>query len=275
MDMKKLPLYTVIGLLAMVSCKSSNSNSDFAGDDFGDKVKTTVVEYDNPPAEGFNAEESSPFAVVLADQVMNSMGGRKAWDRTKVLYWNFFGARTLLWDKEQNRVRIDIPKSEMVIALNMGDMTGKVWQAGEEMVQADSLKKYLDRGKRIWINDSYWLVMPFKLKDSGVTLTYVGEDTTSTGIQADVVRLTFENVGVTPQNAYDVWIDYDKKQVRQWAYYSDAANAEPNFVLPWSDYNQYGDILLSGKRGERELSGIQVLKKAPNGAFESPEPLTL
>ena len=60
-------------------------------------VKTEVVYYDNPPAEGFNAEESSPFAVILADQVMNSMGGRKAWDDTNVLYWNFFGAPLSLY----------------------------------------------------------------------------------------------------------------------------------------------------------------------------------
>ena len=99
--MKKLFIPTLAIITALASCKSSSNNSDFASDDFGDtNVKTEVVYYDNPPAEGFNAEESSPFAVILADQVMNSMGGRKAWDDTNVLYWNFFGARTLLWDKE-------------------------------------------------------------------------------------------------------------------------------------------------------------------------------
>ena len=272
--MKKLFIPTLAIITALASCKSSSNNSDFASDDFGDtNVKTEVVYYDNPPAEGFNAEESSPFAVILADQVMNSMGGRKAWDDTNVLYWNFFGARTLLWDKENNRVRIDMPKNEMVMTLNMDDMSGKVWKSGEEMQSPDSLTKYLDRAKRIWINDSYWLVMPFKLKDSGVTLTYVGEDTTQTGVKADLVRLTFEGVGVTPQNAYNVWIDYDNKLIQQWAYFSDATNEEPNFVLPWTDYEKYGDIMLSGERGDRDLTDIKVLKKAPKGAFESPEPI--
>ncbi len=272
--MKKLFIPTLAIITALASCKSSSNNSDFASDDFGDtNVKTEVVYYDNPPAEGFNAEESSPFAVILADQVMNSMGGRKAWDDTNVLYWNFFGARTLLWDKENNRVRIDMPKDEMVMTLNMDDMSGKVWKSGEEMQSPDSLTKYLDRAKRIWINDSYWLVMPFKLKDSGVTLTYVGEDTTQTGVKADLVRLTFEGVGVTPQNAYNVWIDYDNKLIQQWAYFSDATNEEPNFVLPWTDYEKYGDIMLSGERGDRDLTDIKVLKKAPKGAFESPEPI--
>ncbi len=274
--MKRLTILSLIIGVALASCKSSNNNSEFAGDDFGDKVKTKVVTYDlNPPAEGFNLEESSPFAVMLADQVMHAMGGRNAWDATNVLYWNFFGARTLLWDKENNKVRIDIPGKEMVIALDMNDMSGKVWKSGEEMSQADSLSKYLEQGKRIWINDSYWLVMPFKLKDSGVTLTYIGEDTTQTGVKADVMRLTFENVGVTPQNAYEVWVDYDDKLIQQWAYFSDAQNDEPNFVLPWTDYKKYGNIMLSGERGERDLTDIKVMKKAPKEAFESPEPLKL
>ena len=52
-------------------------------------------------------------------------------------------------------------------------------------------------GKGQWINDTYWLVMPFKLKDSGVTLKYVGDGKTQAGDDADVLAMTFKNVGVT------------------------------------------------------------------------------
>jgi hypothetical protein len=31
----------------------------------------------------------------------------------------------------------------------------------------------LRKGKNWWINDAYWLVMPWKLQDPGVTLSYV------------------------------------------------------------------------------------------------------
>ncbi|MEQ9305278.1 MAG: hypothetical protein RJQ14_15320 [Marinoscillum sp.] len=273
--MKRLfPLYIWLPVL-FVSCKSSTSNSAESFENSAPEIKSKVVVYNNPPAEGFNVEESSPIAVLMADQVMNAMGGREAWDKTNVIYWNFFGARTLLWDKENHKVRIDIPKDEMILSLNMNDMSGKVWKSGEPMTNIDSLTKYLERAKRIWINDSYWLVMPFKLKDSGVTLSYVAEDTTQTGIRCDVLRLTFEGVGVTPQNAYDVWVDIDEKQIKQWAYYSEANQSEPNFVLPWTDYQQYGDIKLSGERGERDLTDIAVLKKVPKGAFDSPEALKL
>ena len=28
----------------------------------------------------------------------------------------------------------------------------------------------------IWVNDTYWLLMPYKMKDPGVTLAYDGEE---------------------------------------------------------------------------------------------------
>lgn len=257
-------------LILLASCKPSDKtdSDDLAADELHE-----YVEYNNPPAEDFNIKDSDPIAIMLADQVMNAMGGRKQWDETNVIYWNFLGSRTLLWDKANNKVRIDIPDEKTTIALNMDDMTGKVWKQGEAIENADSLFRYLERGKKMWINDSYWLLMPFKLKDSGVTLKYAREDTTMTGERADVLRLTFENVGVTPENAYEVWIDTDSKLVTQWAWFKNADQEQPNFVTPWTDYKDYKGLKLSGDRGERDLMDIRVLKKSPKGAFTSEEPL--
>ncbi len=262
-------LIVFASLIILVGCKSSDKTS--APDDSGEP--TEVVVYNNPPAEGFNFENSTPHAIVMADQIMNAMGGRKKWDDTNILYWNFFGARTLLWDKKKNRVRIDWPSKGLIIALNMEDMSGKVWKSGEELTNQDSLDFYLKRGKNVWINDSYWLVMPFKLKDTGVTLTYVAEKNTLSGLRSDVLRLTFDNVGVTPQNAYEVWVDIDTRLIEQWAYYGDAAQQDPDFVRPWTNYQDYDGLLLASERGDKDITEIKVLKKAPNGAFDSPDPI--
>ena len=138
---------------------------------------------------------------------MKASGGRYAWDQTRFIRWTFFNNRSLIWDKKQNRVRIESLKEDLKILLNLGDMTGKVWKNGEMFTQPDSIKKYLERGKGIWINDSYWLVMPFKLKDSGVTLKYLGKHNNTLGIECDVLELTFKAVGVTPDNKYHVYIN--------------------------------------------------------------------
>ena len=55
----------------------------------------------NPPAKGFNAAGSDAKAVAIADQVMEAMGGRKAWDATRYITWNFLGAEPCCGTKKR------------------------------------------------------------------------------------------------------------------------------------------------------------------------------
>lgn len=224
---------------------------------------------ENPPAEGFDIQGSDPQAIKIADDVMGAMGGRRNWDNTRYLTWNFFGSRRHVWDKWTGDVRIEGLRDSTVVLMNINTMEGRVMKAGEEVIHPDSLQTYLEKGKRWWINDSYWLVMPFKLKDSGVTLSYLREDTTLNGKDAYVLGLNFEAVGVTPDNRYEVYVDVDSRLVTQWAYFREADQLEPNFVMPWLDYKPYGGILLSGNRGERQITGIAVLESAPEDIFSN------
>ncbi|MCK5469141.1 MAG: hypothetical protein KAI99_11540 [Cyclobacteriaceae bacterium] len=222
----------------------------------------------NPPAEGFNESGSDRKAIEIADKVMIAMGGRNNWDTERFFTWNFFGSRSLWWDKLNGDVRIQMHKADSTLILvNIFDGTGRVYSNGEEMNHPDSLSKYLKRGKGIWINDAYWLFMPFKLKDSGVTLTYVGEDTTQAGIAADVLQLTFEGVGNTPQNKYHVWVDRSDNLIKQWAFFRKNDMGEPNFITPWIDYKEYGSIILSGDRGKRKITNIAVLEYMDESIF--------
>ena len=54
------------------------------------------------------------------------------------------------------------------------------------------LARQVPAGGNDWINDLYWLVMPFKLKDSGVTLKCLGEDTTATELALTCWGLRFK-----------------------------------------------------------------------------------
>jgi len=234
--------------------------------------KDTIVE--NPAAEGFSPA-SDEKAIEIADLVMTAMGGRSNWDNTHYVCWNFFGSRELIWDKFTGDVRINSLRDSTIYIVNIQDGSGMVMRNGTEITNADSLKKYLERGKHIWINDSYWLVMPYKLKDSGVTLTWLRSDTTQSGILSDVLQLQFENVGVTPDNRYEVWVDVESHLVRQWAYYEHDTLQKPGFVRPWDSWEQKGDILLSGNRGNRSLSNIMVLDSLPEHTFSSFDPVLL
>lgn len=235
---------SVLLFLALIlSCQSASK---------GDVLPT------NPPAEGFNVQSSDEKAIAIADEVMEAMGGRPAWDATERLRWNFFGRRILDWNKAKNTVEVHLLADSTIIELDMNDISGKAVVKGEPITDADTLANYLNQAKDIWINDSYWLVMPYKLKDSGVTLKYIGKDTTATGAVGDKLSLTFEGVGKTPQNKYDVIVSDESRLVEEWRFYTNATDSIPRFVTPWGDYKKYGEILLSGDRGKRALTDIAV-----------------
>lgn len=219
--------------------------------------------FSNPAAEGFDQANSDPAAVELADSIMVAMGGWKNWQDTRYISWNFFGFRNLVWDKYQQLARIESLNDSITYVVDLENLSGKVWVKDQLIIDADSLNKMLQKAKSIWINDSYWLVMPFKLKDTGVTLKYLGEDTLMNGDRCNLLQLTFEDVGDTPQNKYLVYVDLKDNLVKQWAYYSNATQDSANFLRPWDNYKQYGKILLSADRsdssGPRNVSVAQTL----------------
>jgi plasmid maintenance system killer protein len=241
-------LYLLI-LITCLACQTKEKPTEV--------VATTQTE--NPAAEGFNLEASDQSAIDIADQVMAAMGGRKAWNDTRYISWQFFNSRKLWWDKWTGDVRVESLNSDLKILVNINDLTGKVYRDSAEYTNVDSLDYFLGRGKSMWINDAYWLVMPYKLKDSGVTLKQLKEDTTAVGELSEVLQLSFESVGDTPENIYKVWIDKKSSLVTQWAFYRNDTVTVPNFITPWDDYNKYGNILLSGGRGRGKLSEINVM----------------
>ncbi len=234
----------------------------------------------NPAAEGFDAQNSDKNAIEIADKVMKAMGGRQAWDETRLITWNFFGRRQLYWNKQTGDVRIDYNNGKFNVLLNVynkegAPFKGKVMKDSVAVTQPDSLQKYLKRGKSIWINDMYWLCMPFKLKDSGVTLKYAREDTVQNGKKADVLTLTFQGVGDTPENKYEVYVNQENNLVEKWAFFPKATMDTARITTPWINYEQHGRLLLSGDRGKYKLSGIKVVDQVPEKLFTTFEKVDL
>ncbi len=212
----------------------------------------------NPAAPGFNMEGSDPKAIEIADAVMAASGGRATWDSTQYLSWTFFGARKHTWNKSTGDIVIDDMADSTKFVLNLNTMEGEVTVKGKVLGELDSKAAYLKRGKDKWINDSYWIFMPFKLKDSGVTLKYIGEGETSEGTKADIIQLTFDNIGVTPDNKYHVYVDKESSLVVQWDFFSSFADEIPRFSNPWNEYADYNGLMLSGGRGNRKITDIKV-----------------
>ena len=228
-------------------------------------------------AAAIDRQASDAKAIEIAASVMERMGGQAAWDGTRFLTWNFFGSRRHLWDKHTGDIRVEgadrETKEPYLILMNLNSKRGRAWIDGQEVTGPEALAALLERGEAAWINDSYWVFMPYKLRDPGVTLKHVGAGEMVDGRAAEVLELTFAEVGRTPENRYRVYVAADSGLVEQWDFYRHAADPEPRFQIPWHDWRPHGEILLSADRGENGHTGIAVLDEVPAGAFTSPDPV--
>ena len=111
-----------------------------------------------------------------------------------------------------------------------------------------------------WTNDTYWLLMPLKLLDGGVKLTSGGSQEVD-GQKYEVLNLSFADVGLTPGDKYNLYIDPQEKLIRRWDY---MPSAEKKTSGTWDGYEQFGPLKLATKHqfGERQINMTDVKVEA-------------
>lgn len=216
-------------------------------------------------------------SIALADQVMEAMGGKKAWDDTRFISWKFFGRRVHVWDKHTGDIRVENGKG-LTILMNLNTRKGQAWQEDTQL-EGEDLEKALKSGWEMWVNDAYWLVMPYKLRDPGVHLVYAREGQTEDGRACDILTMTFQEVGVTPENKYEIYIDKESNLVTAWSFFKSAGDEKPGFTNPWGNWVKHGNIMLSDDRGEGRfataIADVKVHTEVPEGTFTNAAPVTL
>ena len=229
-----------------------------------------------PAAEGFDQAGSDPKAVALADRAMRAMGGYDAWTNTRYLAWSFFGGQYQIWDKQTGDFHWE--KDSLVANYNLNTKQGHMYRLGQDVSATPAGQELLGKLTPIWNNNSWWLLMPFKLKDSGVTLKYQGPAKTMAGQPAEAIQLTFKNVGTTPNNRYEVLLNPATGLVDEWAYYPNATDAQPAFRRRWAEYARHGQLLLAADRSEAtkpaRLDDIATAQTLPAGVMTSKVPVT-
>jgi hypothetical protein len=227
---------------------------------------------------------AQPSAADIAGQVMTALGGKEAWDATHYLRFTFAGRRTHHWDKWSGRHRVEgqTPEGQKYVVLhNLNTREGEAWLDGKK-AEGEAAKEWLDRAYGAWINDTYWLLMPYKLQDPGVNLTYEGSEQIE-GVTYDKLHLTFGNVGLTPGDEYWAYINRDTHLMDRWAYLLQAQPGQPRAAEPtvwrWLGWQKVGNIQLAPMRaqltGDRklELTDLAVFDTLPDSVFASPEPV--
>ncbi|MEM1408193.1 MAG: DUF6503 family protein [Bacteroidota bacterium] len=197
----------------------------------------------------------------LITEMVDSMGGYKAWTEIPVIRWTFDNRQTFYWDKTKDSVIMDRASQNLLVKFDLNSKKGSAWKSGEK-VQDTQVGDYLDNAYLSWVNDSYWLAMPFKLKDPGVNLTYIGR-----GKETDdyhQIEITYnKGIGITPRNKYLIWINHKTSLINKWAFYIDRDDPEPVIVNKWSNYQQFGGVLFSLDREFYHITNVAVLDQLP------------
>ncbi len=78
---------------------------------------------ENPPMPGFDAEGSDPEAIAAADEVMESLGGRRAWDESRYLTWKFYDRKATFHAEDGVTITRDGKpiQPKQIVELEMGE----------------------------------------------------------------------------------------------------------------------------------------------------------
>ncbi len=173
------------------------------------------------------AQTPDPQALEVTEAMHEAMGGLKNWNNTRYVQFKFQvgqpgdwrTSRAHLWDKWEGRYRFESTDDvgvKSVILFNTNTKVGKAYMGGEELPAAEAQNR-INGAYSAYINDTYWLAMPWKWLDGGVTLKHLGEETRD-GITCDIVELSFKSVGLTPGDVYRAFVSRESHLMVHWEY---------------------------------------------------------
>jgi hypothetical protein len=196
------------------------------------------------------APVDSPDADRLAAEVLKASGA-ETWPRVTRIKFTFNV------DRDGKRVASvqhdwDVRAGTDTVTINGKTLTANLRDASQS---GDAEQAYAR-----WVNDSYWLLAPLKVMDAGVKRS-TGATESIDGTTYDCLHLSFENVGLTPSDQYNLWVDPQTRLVRHWDYIPD--KGEPR-RFTWEDYQDFNGLKLATKHVAQgggatiSFSGVEV-----------------
>jgi hypothetical protein len=225
-----------------------------------------------------------------ADQVgkelIAALGGEAAWDKAREFHFDFVvendgkvvARRSHAWDRYTGDYRLsgtDKSGAPYAVYFNVNTKQGKAFVNGKP-VEGEEAEKLVKGAYGGFINDTYWLLAPWKIFDPGVHLTYDGEKACPGGGTCDVLKLSFENVGLTPKDVYWLWVTRDGRQMVRWQYVLKGAD-EPPTTVAWKNWQKFGGMAIStektmeGKPFAIRFENVSVSPTRNDADFQAPK----
>jgi hypothetical protein len=171
-------------------------------------------------------------ADALAIKMLNALN-YETYKNTETITWNFRNEHFYKWNKQKNIVTISWENNKVILHTNNTKKT-KAFKDGKKVENTKLIKK----ATAFFNNDSFWLVAPYKVFDTGSErriVNYKGED---------ALLVTYTSGGSTPGDSY-LWIlneDYQPTSFKMWtsiipigglsATWTDWKNTESGITLP-------------------------------------------
>jgi hypothetical protein len=193
-----------------------------------------------------------------------------------------------LWNRETGDYRVEWSQgadSSYVAIVNVRDVnddvpSGTAYLNGSEL-EGDAGRQAREDAYGRFVNDTYWLLVPFKTFDSGVNRTYLPDSSTA---GHDVLHLTFGDVGLTPDDQYWLYVSTETGRLDRWAFHLQGMpdDASPR-AYDWTGYETLqapnGSVKLSTRKeslgGDTAILTNQLAlpSSPPEGAFSTGEPM--
>ena len=131
------------------------------------------------------------------------------------------------------------------VATNTDEVKWKDKQGQEHQVTANLTTPAADGDAKTayarWVNDAYWFLAPLKLRDKGVKVEAGGPKEIS-GVTYETLRLSFDQVGMTPTDRYVLYLDPKTKLVHAWDYIPQTGDG---MQATWEKYQTFGGLNLA------------------------------
>jgi hypothetical protein len=249
---------------------------------------------------------SDPRAVALAQRLLTALGGERSWDAARCWYFTFAVGdvrgerlrRTHYWERTSGRHRLegtDQRQRPFVVIHTLGDSAAAIALRGGAPVSDSAERWALCRlADSLWVNDSTWLFLPFKLRDQGAQLSYGG--TENEGDKTwDLIDVAFDSQPLAPSGRHRLYVERTTAMLERSAMVEREVSGKKQrgkrtagtavkstpVVYEWLGWRIFGGVLLAGER-RAVGSGpsiffpqLAVLDAFPASVFTAPEPVVL
>jgi hypothetical protein len=182
------------------------------------------------------ADPSAGKGEQMANDLWKASGGEN-WAKVKELHFTFV--------VEQEGKPLFSAQHVWNVSAGTDEVKWKDKQGKEHQVTANLTAPASDEETKTayarWVNDSYWLMAPLKIRDQGVKVE-AGEPKDIQGVTCETIKLKFEKVGLTPTDQYVFYIDPKTKLPMAWDYIPASGTG---LQATWEKFQSFGGLNLA------------------------------